>query len=1129
MERKQRIKPMNFKKYSKSLCIIFLSHISASPLIVNAKTATISNGTAQLTGQYELDTTLQSQSVVKITGTNTTVTGGDDVSITVNGPGSGVSLTNGSLTLTGSSITALGDGSSTMISNTNGRLNLSNVDFTTGTYRSGGIKAIGSNSVTTITNSRLNVGTYAISGTAGATITVDGTQIDSIGNYGIILENNSNLSGAHNIINMDGPVQSWAAIYAASNSANTTSTLTLDDTHIYVAHGKSAVEANRGGVINMTDLEVTGNVNVAVRANQSGNTSINGGKIILDEGAIVLAEGTGAQEVATVKLNNVHAESNAIRNDYEATKNFSLINGKAFSNIIIEGGSFYSKGIEQHGVSAMNDSSTISLFKTSIKTDTDKSFAIKSNGNITVKNSDISTAGNDAHALYSEAEIAAEQVNIATIGNNAAAVFSGKTGHVGINHATISTRGNNAYALEATNEASIDANNLVATTTGDNSHAILSAKTAYNDRQSRISLSDSVVTASGKGAAGIAAINQYNSTPLNQYRSDITLSNTAVTSNDGYGLYVKGVDAYVHLTNGSSLVADNGRLIYAEAYDFTGNTIPTYVSLIADGGTHLVGNVDFTKQSVVDMQLTAANWKMLSSSKVSNLSNFANSIIDLTSDNNQYNTLTVTGNYSGDSVKNIANNGRLIVNTVWDNDHSSSDLLDIAGTASGYTQVQTKNGIIGNVTRDNDDDDKYSVTVVNVGNHQMGANAFYGFADTLGAGQALLVQKDDNSYAWYLPKIVAPDPEPEPDPEPKPDPDPKPDPEPEPTPPVTPNDVSPTKPEVPGFTLMPRANMEMGYRLIGTLYERIGEQQTFSWDNGSQGQLSHNNGQVWGKMLGNLERVDGQDRYGYRSKMWGVRFGYDFDIDDNPENGSRQHSGVMLTYAKDQLKFNDRRAVFFDTTSGQYAEKNQRTGTGQTDTIAFGAYTTYYSQSGSYLDLVGNLDYSHNQYRSNRDSKSSNDAYGVALSAEVGQPYTIAASQWLIEPQAQLTYQYRTFSDFKTEHDVNVDQKDRQGLRGRAGFRLAYNAGTPELNTNTVYFVGNLIHDFVNTDHSTKIGTDSIKDKAPRSFGEIGGGLQLPIGKTAYMYIDSRYTHSLNNDRGKENGVRGNIGFKYHW
>ena len=268
--------------------------------------------------------------------------------------------------------------------------------------------------------------------------------------------------------------------------------------------------------------------------------------------------------------------------------------------------------------------------------------------------------------------------------------------------------------------------------------------------------------------------------------------------------------------------------------------------------------------------------------------------------------------------------------------------------------------------------------------------------------------------------------------------------------------------------------------------------------------------------------------------MWGAQFGYDANVNYNSETGSHRHSGIMLTYAHDSLKFNDNHSVFFDTVTGKYAEHNQRTGTGKSDTIALGGYTTFYNNNGSYLDLVTNFDYTHNKYDSNRSSKSSNDSYGIIFSGEVGHPYALTErgteqGNWLVEPQAQLIYQYRTFSNFKTDHDVSVNQKDRNGLRGRLGVRLAYNTGPAAVKTKSAYLIGNIVHDFIDNDQPTKIGSDSIKEKAASTFGEVGGGIQLPMSNTGYFYIDSRYSHSLSNSDGKMDGLRGNIGFKYYW
>lgn len=499
-------------------------------------------------------------------------------------------------------------------------------------------------------------------------------------------------------------------------------------------------------------------------------------------------------------------------------------------------------------------------------------------------------------------------------------------------------------------------------------------------------------------------------------------------------------------------------------------------------------------------------------------------IIDLTenkslTDTDKLTSLTINGDYLGGiNAPSVANpypagNGVLRVNTIWNSDDSSyTDKLNINGTATGFTRVETKNGIIGDVAQGKQD--KYSAPVVTVSDHTAGANAFYGFADTSGAGQALLVQSGDNNYVWKLAKKNDPAPGPDPKPDPKPDPEP---------------DLDPKKPEVPAFNLMPRANMELGYNLIRSLHERVGEQQTARW--GASAQADN---QMWGKLIGNLESVNAEDRYGYQSKLWGAQFGYDLNITEDEESKTRRHSGVMVSYLKDNLSFYDRKSVRFNKDTKKYDTYEARSGKGQTDTVAVGAYTTAYSEDGAYTDFVANLDYSRNKYTSGRESESSNHSYGAVLSAEVGKPYTMTkneqtGSSWLIEPQAQLIYQYRTFSSFTTDHSIKVGQDNRHAMRGRAGVRLARNSGTPGSAPGTVYFTANVIQDFMNSDKGTRIGSDYIKDKTPGTTGELGAGLQLPLGEKAFMYVDTRYSHSLGNSRGDSEGVSGNIGLRYQF
>src|SRR5690606_20701105 len=98
-----------------------------------------------------------------------------------------------------------------------------------------------------------------------------------------------------------------------------------------------------------------------------------------------------------------------------------------------------------------------------------------------------------------------------------------------------------------------------------------------------------------------------------------------------------------------------------------------------------------------------------------------------------------------------------------------------------------------------------------------GPNTFTGTAETTNAGQAQLVKKGD-SYFWTLQacpegttpengQCIAPTP---------------PEPEPKPTPILTPGTS--------GYVQMSRINREMGLAQLGTLHKRVGEQQTWAWD-----------------------------------------------------------------------------------------------------------------------------------------------------------------------------------------------------------------------------------------------------------------------------------------------------------
>ena len=467
--------------------------------------------------------------------------------------------------------------------------------------------------------------------------------------------------------------------------------------------------------------------------------------------------------------------------------------------------------------------------------------------------------------------------------------------------------------------------------------------------------------------------------------------------------------------------------------------------------------------------------------------------------------LTINGNYSG------SNGASVLMNTLWNapgdaaitvaegGADSESDVLHIIGTADGQTSVNpiaadgTVNVIDGSVQQIASIINTVPVVVVDGAN---AAGTFVGTAQTTGATEVQLTSREaangGREYYWTMSAK-----------------------------PVIPIYT----PTVPAYVQMPVVDMELGYTTLGTLHERRGENQTLAWDEcGTCG--SDAKGQTWGRIFGKHLEQNGKTRLNMDTDMYGFQFGHDFKIKRTDEGGHRL-MGAYLAYGHANTDFSDSyRAENGIVSADKY------TGNGKTNAVSLGVTHTRYAPNGSYLDLVGQLSYLRNKYNSRDGYQASQNGWGAALSAEVGRPYAISKhtageAGWLLEPQAQLIYQYVDLNDFN-DGVRQVNEKGQHGLRGRVGVRLAHNAQASEKNyqTKTFYAVANVWHDFINS-KSVGIGRDNLSEKYASTWGEVGVGVQFPVGKHSYLYADARYERDLGSS--KREGYRGTIGFKHTW
>jgi outer membrane autotransporter protein len=462
------------------------------------------------------------------------------------------------------------------------------------------------------------------------------------------------------------------------------------------------------------------------------------------------------------------------------------------------------------------------------------------------------------------------------------------------------------------------------------------------------------------------------------------------------------------------------------------------------------------------------------------------------------NVLTVNGNYAG-------TNGLVKINTALGNDASATDKLVVNGNTSGTTRVQVNNaGGLGAQTIN-------GLQVVQVAGTSTEGNFTLASPVQAGAYEYGLHRggrTDGDANSFYLSSVYTPTP----------------------VTPAVPGAPSPSvpapevlRPAVAGYVLGQVASSELGLGLLGTLHQRMGEQQTVKWDYcGCDTKVPDD--QAWIRLHAQRLDLDGKRQFGFKQEMQFVQVGKDLVINysGDPGDKSHTHTGISAGYGQTSTNFSDRRRG--DAGMGYDTGKMK----GQMATL--GAYHTRYADNGSYLDLVGQLHVVQNKYTDKYGGEGTQKGTGVGLSAEVGRPWQIGDSQWLIEPQAQLSYQatrYRGFAD----NVSSVDGFTSQSLRGRLGGRLSWNdkaeRGDKLTRTNTFYVTANLLHEFKDPKAVT-IGEATVSEEwAKQSWAELGVGAQLPLSKAAYLYGGVQYQRSLGGSQ--RQGVSGQLGVRAAW
>ncbi|AIF45934.1 autotransporter-associated beta strand repeat-containing protein [Dyella japonica] len=458
---------------------------------------------------------------------------------------------------------------------------------------------------------------------------------------------------------------------------------------------------------------------------------------------------------------------------------------------------------------------------------------------------------------------------------------------------------------------------------------------------------------------------------------------------------------------------------------------------------------------------------------------------------------------------------RIAMNTVLGGDTSQSDLLVInAGSASGRTVLNIANaGGLGAATTGN------GILVVAAAASATTAPGSFALGTSLEAGPyqyALFRGARDNTSAdsWYLrsenptpplPPAQIPESVPPPPPVVAPG---------EPTPPPLEPYVPYYRSEVSLYTALPSMALNYGRALIGTLHDRVGEEEQLR---GTTGDVAGPSG-AWARVVGQDGQWDAKAGGVYRDgpsfddNMIAVQAGLDL-YRAGYDGGARDIAGVLAAVGHGHGGVSN-----YDGTSA---------GNNRFDSYSVGGYWTRFGANDGYLDGVLQGTWYDAKATSNEPYSLSTHGFGAALSVEGGYPFRFD-NDWSLEPQGQVIYQ-TLHLDNASDAAARVQFRDGDSLAARIGGRAARTWQWDASRLISGWFFANLWHEFkadTVTAFSSADGNVPFHSDLGGSWWEVGVGVDAQLRKGASLYATVGY------DKGFSQGVKaidGNIGMRFHW
>lgn len=227
---------------------------------------------------------------------------------------------------------------------------------------------------------------------------------------------------------------------------------------------------------------------------------------------------------------------------------------------------------------------------------------------------------------------------------------------------------------------------------------------------------------------------------------------------------------------------------------------------------------------------------------------------------------------------------------------------------------------------------------------------------------------------------------------------------------------------------------------------------------------------------------------------------------------NRYHLGLMGAYGKSETK----------TTSKATGTKVDS----KVDGYGVGAYLTWYNNEsapeGWYADVWSMYNWFDNETEGsdNYDSKSWNTSVEVGYAAKL---QSFENYHWMIEPQAQVAYNYYSASDIKDRNGLTITDTDANGFTTRLGMRTYLRPST-QPNSLQPFFETNWLYNSANNSMSFN-NAETLSDDTPENRFEVKTGVQGEVIKNLQVYGHVGFQWGQNSYENSE----GQIGLRYRF